>query len=167
MKEFRDYDSLVAGSSFLDEKVDNYEDWLEFLSRIKNGSNEEKLCPNRQYFLIRENDNKIIGLINIRYDLNEWMLKYGGNIGYSIRPTERRKGYNKINLFLAIEKCQEMGLKKVLLITDNDNVASIKTIESLGGVLNNKIKNEEGSGLISRYYINVDESLSSNKGLVK
>lgn len=167
MKEFKDHTSLVAGSSFLDEKVDNYEDWLEFLSRIKNAPNEERLCPNRQYFLIRENDNKIIGLINIRYDLNEWMLKYGGNIGYCIRPTERRKGYNKINLFLALEKCQELGIKEVLIVTDDDNVASIKTIESLGGILDNKITSEEGSGLIRRYYINVDESLSSNKGLIK
>lgn len=69
-------------------------------------ANEEKV-PARTYFLIRCSDNKIIGMINIRLSLNEKLKKYGGHIGYSIRPTERGKGYNKINLYLGLKDCQE------------------------------------------------------------
>ena len=58
IKEFKDYNSEVAGSSFLDKKINNYENWLEFLEEIKNNNNEN-LCPGIQYFLIRKNDNKI------------------------------------------------------------------------------------------------------------
>ena len=58
--------------------------------------NEEKV-PAETYFLVRKRDNKIVGMINIRLQLHEKLKEFGGNIGYSIRPTERRKGYNKIN----------------------------------------------------------------------
>ena len=56
-------------------------------------------------FRIKSNDNKIIG--NIKVTLNENLKKFGGHIGYSIRPTERNKGYNKINLYLGLKICQE------------------------------------------------------------
>ncbi len=74
-------------------------------------ANEEKV-PARTYFLIRCSDNKIIGMINIRLSLNEKLKKYGGHIGYSIRPTERGKGYNKINLYLGLKDCKKMELIK-------------------------------------------------------
>lgn len=149
IKEFKDYNSEVAGSSFLDKKINNYENWLEFLEEIKN-------------------DNKIVGLINIRYNLNDWMMKYGGHIGYSIRPTERNKGYSKINLYLALEKCQKLGLKEILITANDDNIASYKTIETLGGELKNKIKNKETNNIpIRRYFINVEKALSMHGGLIK
>ena len=167
IKEFKDYNSEVAGSSFLDKKINNYENWLEFLEEIKNNNNEN-LCPGIQYFLIRKNDNKIVGLINIRYNLNDWMMKYGGHIGYSIRPTERNKGYSKINLYLALEKCQKLGLKEILITADDDNIASYKTIETFGGELKNKIKNKETNNIpIRRYFINVEKALSMNGELIK
>ena len=55
-------------------------------------------CQAKTFLLIRANDNKIIGTINIRWNLTEKLKQFGGNIGYGIRPTERRKGYNKVNL---------------------------------------------------------------------
>lgn len=167
IKEFKDYNSEVAGSSFLDKKINNYENWLEFLEEIKNNNNEN-LCPGIQYFLIRKNDNRIVGLINIRYNLNDWMMKYGGHIGYSIRPTERNKGYSKINLYLALEKCQKLGLKEILITANDDNIASYKTIETFGGELKNKFKNKETNNIpIRRYFINVEKALSMNGELIK
>lgn len=59
-------------------------------------------CPGKTFLLVRENDNKIDGTINIRWNLSESMKKFGGNIGYGIRPIERRKEYNKINLYLGL-----------------------------------------------------------------
>ena len=93
----------------------------------------DKLVPAETFFLIRENDNKIVGMIDIRLALNDFLKKYGGNIGYSIRPTERRKGYDKINLYLALKFCKEKGLSEVLLDCDYDNLGSASSIISLGG----------------------------------
>lgn len=90
-------------------------------------------------------------MINIRYNLTEAMLLHGGHIGYGIRPTKRGNGYNKINLYLGLLKCQELNLDKVLLTAYDSNPASVRTILSLGGVLENKF--EEKNEVLGRYWI--------------
>ena len=121
INEFYEYNSDINGTGGLQRYLDNYDGWLEKLEedyiRIPN---EEKV-PARTYFLVRESDNKIVGMINLRWNLNEWMMTNAGHIGYGIRPTERRKGYNKINLYLCLLKAQELGLDKVLLTASDDN----------------------------------------------
>lgn len=122
--------------------------------------NEEKV-PARTYFLIRESDNRIIGMINIRLALNENLKKFGGHIGYSIRPTERGKGYNKINLYLGLKVCQEYGIETVLMDADKDNPASWCTIESLGGKnIKEFFDNENAHCIVKDYEINVNESIN-------
>ncbi len=122
--------------------------------------NEEKV-PARTYFLIRESDNRIIGMINIRLALNENLKKFGGHIGYSIRPTERGKGYNKINLYLGLKVCQEYGIETVLMDADKDNPASWRTIESLGGKnIKEFFDNENAHCIVKDYEINVNESIN-------
>ena len=132
------------------------QDKLENMRKIKE---IDKLVPSETFFLIRENDNKIVGMIDIRLALNDFLKKYGGNIGYSIRPTERRKGYNKINLYLALKFCQEKGLKEVLLDCDFDNLGSASTIISLGGILVKEEVNQISNTLMKDFIINVDESI--------
>ena len=108
----------------------------------------------------RKNDNKIIGMINIRLALNEHLKKFGGNIGYCIRPTERKKGYNKINLYLGLKVCQRYGIKEALLDADTDNPASWKTMEALGGIKTREyFDDEEAHCMVRDYKINVDESI--------
>jgi len=94
--------------------------------------NEEKVHA-RTYFFVRESDNRIFGMINIRTALNERLRKFGGHIGYGIRPTERGKGYNKINLYLGLKICDEYVIDNVLMDSDLDNPALWKTMEALGG----------------------------------
>ena len=82
-------------------------DHIGGLDDVINSTEEEyakskKRVPASTFLMIRENDNKIVGSINIRWNLNDAMLNFGGHIGYGIRPTERRKGYNKINLYLVL-----------------------------------------------------------------
>ena len=104
-------------------------------------------------------------MINIRLVLNEKLRKFGGNIGYSIRPTERRKGYNKINLYLGLKICQEYGIKEVLMDCDKYNLGSAKTIQALGGVKTKECYNDEFKETVEFYSIDVDKSLSANKEL--
>ena len=101
-------------------------------------------------------------MIDIRLALNETLRKYGGNIGYSIRPTERRKGYNKINLYMALKVCNENGLEKVMLDCDKTNLGSANTIKSLGGSLTKEEYNNESKTVMQDYWINVKESLLKN-----
>lgn len=164
IKEFYLNNSDVNGVGKLDDYLDNYEEWLKYLKVMSNPNTcPKKWCPGFEYFLIRENDNKLVGMINLRYNLNESLLIHGGHIGYSIRPTERRKGYNKIQLYLCLLKAKELGLDKVLLTAYDHNLGSVKTILALGGILENKIEDEKG--FMSRYWIDVNESIEKNKEL--
>lgn len=163
INEFYDFKSGINGTGGLQRFLDNYEGWLNKLqedyTRI---ANEEKV-PTSTYFLVRSSDNKIIGMINIRLILNEKLKKYGGNIGYSIRPTERGKGYNKINLYLGLKVCQKYGIAKVLMDADKDNPASWKTMEALGGINTREFFDNENAHCIVKYYeINVNESIRKN-----
>lgn len=134
INEFFEYDSEINGVGGLRRYLDDYEGWLLKLEADYTRVPNEEKVPARTYFLVRESDKKIVGMINIRLALNEKLKKYGGHIGYSIRPTERGKGYNKINLYLALKVCDSYGIATVLLDADLHNPASWKTMEALGGV---------------------------------
>jgi len=116
--------------------------------------------PAKTYFLVRCRDGRIVGMINIRLALNEDLKKSGGHIGYSIRPAERGKGYNKINLYLGLKLCQKFGITKVLMDAARDNPASWRTMEALGGVKVREFFDAEDSHcMVKVYEINVDESI--------
>ena len=167
IEEHYQYNSNINGSGCLDDYLEenSYEEWLNFLNDLnsKEGASKYGWVPSKTYFLIRENDNRIIGMINIRLTLNERLRKHGGHIGYGIRPTERKKGYNKINLYLGLEVCHEYGIKEVYLDADELNPASWRTMEALGGVLVEKYIDEDM--LVRKYSINVEESLNKYKNI--
>ena len=155
--------SDINGSGGLDRYLDNYQGWLDKLEQDRRCIPNEQRVPAETYYLVREEDNKIIGMINIRLVLNDHLRKCGGHIGYGIRPSERQKGYNKINLYLALLRCQELGIKEVILDCDSDNLASSRTMEALGGVKIDEYYSEQEQCLAWRYIINVDESINNHK----
>ena len=165
--EFVMYNSDINGSGGLDKILSGYT-FEQALDRCLNMRNEEyakKLgrCQAKTFLLIRANDNKIIGTINIRWNLTEKLKQFGGNIGYGIRPTERRKGYNKINLYLGLIEAQKLGLDKVMLDCDVKNLGSDKTILALGGILERTEVDPYDGILTNVYWINVDESIKKYK----
>ncbi|ACD53824.1 GNAT family acetyltransferase [Clostridium botulinum] len=109
------------------------------------------IVPSDIYFLVDDNSKYLIGAIDIRHYLNEYLLKYGGNIGYGIRSSERKKGYATEMLHLALEECKNKGLSKVLITCFKSNVASANTIIKNGGILENEIA--EGGNIKQRYWI--------------
>lgn len=75
------------------------------------------------FLAVRSKDNFVVGIIDFRHPLSEFLLNFGGNIGYSIRPSERRKGYASEMLRLILIICRELGESKVLLTCDKENEA--------------------------------------------
>lgn len=160
INEFITYDSKIHGTGGLDRYMGNYDEWLLKLDRDRKmipGTVSGRV-PSETFFLIRESDNKLLGIINIRLMLNEYLLNYGGHIGYGIRPTERRKGYNSYQLYLALKFCLEKGLDKVLITCDKENIGSAKSIINSGGILENEVIEEDGN-LLQRYWVNVQENV--------
>ena len=134
IREFHEYQSDINGTGGLDRFTDNYEGWLEKLEQDYTRIPNEEKVPARTFFLVRDTDRQIVGMINIRLCLNERLSHYGGHMGYSIRPTERGKGYNKINLYLGLKVCDAHGIDTVFMDADVNNPASWKTMEALGGI---------------------------------
>lgn len=107
-----------------------------------------------QLLAIRKSDNRIVGMIQIRHFLNDYLLQYGGHIGYSVRKSERNKGYAKEELRQALIYCREiLHISRVLLTCDNDNLPSRKTILSQGGKKENEVFLEYENCVIERYWI--------------
>lgn len=167
LDEFIKYNSNINGTGSLDKIYDGYT-FEEALERCLNMKNEEyaksiNRVPGKTFLLIRKNDNKIVGTINIRWNLSEKMLEFGGHIGYGIRPTERRKGYNKIQLYLVLLEAQKLNLDKVMIDCSVDNLGSDKTIKALGGILERCELDESDNTMTNVYWINVDESIKKYK----
>ena len=156
IEEFNKYGSEVQGAGCLQRYLDNYEGWLDFLEKDKRIIPSEEDVPTETFFLVRKSDNKIVGMTNIRTGMNKNWSAWRGHIGFSIRPTERRKGYNKINLYLALEKCQEFGIENAILTCKDDNIGSYKTMESFGVVPE---EYQYDDFMVKRYIIPVDETL--------
>lgn len=163
INEFAFYNSDINGSGFLDKILEGYtfEQALEICLNMENEDYAKKFgrCQSKTFLLIRENDNKIVGTINVRWNLTEEMKQFGGNIGYGIRPTERRKGYNKINLYLGLLEAQKLGLDKVMLDCDDNNLGSKKTMQALGGVLERTEIDPYDGILTSVYWFDVDKTI--------
>ena len=134
IREFLEYGSEINGAGGLHRFLDDYEGWLKKLDLDYIQVPNEERVPGRTYFLVRESDSRIVGMINIRLALNERLSHYGGHIGYSIRPTERGKGYNNINLYLGLKVCRKYGIERIFMDADLENPASWKTMEAFGGV---------------------------------
>ena len=144
---------LINGSAGLN-RFSSIEDWLEELNKRSCEDTVPKgLVPSSTYLGIREKDNYIVGMIDIRHYLNEYLTQVGGHIGYGVRKTERNKGYAKQMLKLALEKCKKLKIKKVLITCDEDNIASEKVILSANAKLED-IRNVDGENK-KRFWIDL------------
>ena len=139
------------------EDVSSYDEWINFEERLSKKYGNQYV-PSDVYLAIRESDNKLVGITDFRHSLSDFLLKYGGNIGDSVLPEERRKGYATGILRQMLQKCKNFGENRVLLACDKENIGSIKTIVHNGGVLENEVKDDVGlskSGTIQRYWIDI------------
>ena len=107
--------------------------------------------PSTTYWLA--SGDHLIGRSSLRHHLTPDLESEGGHIGYDIRPSERRKGYGTIILKLTLEKAKGLGLKRVLITCDTDNMASVKIIEKNGGEVERQSISGRSGKLISRYWV--------------
>ncbi len=113
------------------------------------------LVPATQFLLVRKSDDKLLGMLQVRHHFNDYLEKYAGHIGYSIRPSERRKGYAKEMLKMALPFCKEIGLDKVLILCIDGNIGSEKTILANGGVYESTVHEPDRNVDLKRYWISL------------
>ena len=156
INEFTEYKSDINGVGALDSYLDNstYEEWLKKVYADIDIANIQKpRVPALTYFYVREDDDKIIGMINIRLALNDFLKKEGGHIGYCIRPTERQKHYATDMLNSALTVCDTLDIKEVILTCDKCNIASANVIKNCNGELSEEFYSETFKEEIQKYII--------------
>ena len=132
----------------------DYHDFDNYLNKLETRDPlPEGYVPDSVFFLLDEERNRLLGAVNIRHYLNDYLLKYGGHIGDGVRPSERRKGYATEMIRLALIECKKLGIDRVLITCNASNIGSKKSIIKNGGVLEN-IVDEDGVPL-ERYWIDI------------
>lgn len=152
-----DNEDKFAGCMYLDSS-DSAEEWIRICSLRK----DEKYCkesgatvPSHTFLAIRKSDNRIVGVIDLRHHIDHPVLgTWGGHCGYSVRPSERRKGYATEMLRLNIVKAKELGIEKMLVTCAEENAASEKTILANGGIYEETI--QVYGDKIKRFWISID-----------
>lgn len=158
ISEFYAYGSQINGSGGLDRYLQEstYEKWLEkVMADIDIANIAKGRVPAFTYFYVRESDNKIVGMINIRLALNDFLRNEGGHIGYCIRPTERKKHYATNMLNEALMFCETIGLNNLIITCDKSNTGSAKTIRNCGGILDAEFYSDTFGEVIQRYVIEI------------
>ncbi len=136
---------LAAGSDFAGcgglKDCETAEEWLTELELLKNEQTiPTGYVPSNTFLAVRVDDGRLVGTIELRHRINTPVLStWGGHIGFSVRPSERNKGYAKEILRLLLAICKERGYTKVLLTCNSENIASERTITANGGVLENTV----------------------------
>ncbi len=133
-------DENFAGCSGL-QKNQTCEEWLEYLQKMSSEDTcPSGLVPSDTFIYVREDDKRVVGMIDIRRHINNSVLNtWGGHIGYTVRPSERQNGYAKKMLRDALRFCKEKGHTNILITCNSNNYASERTILANGGKLENEI----------------------------
>lgn len=144
----------ARGEDRYNSALENFPLYLEQILNYARGVNlNTDRVPENEFWLAC--DGKIVARSKLRHRLNPALEHEGGHIGYDVRPSERQKGYGTLILQLTLEKAKILGLEKVLLTCDTDNIASAKIIEKNGGKFIGHAISEKSGKQISQYRIEI------------
>ena len=134
----------IPGMDYL-EDYGSVQEWLEFCKSMR-----DKIT---WYMCIRKSDGRIVGFSCLRHKLeyDDDDIDFASHIGYSVRPSERGKGYAKEQLRLVLQKAHDLGIDTVRLVCRDINEGSIRTILANGGIYMDSIYGEESGLTINRY----------------
>ncbi len=150
-------DFRAAGEKFPETSVTPDEDFAGYVRWLQDQAKGIALkpgwVPSSTYWLVR--GSRILGSCNLRHRLTEALRDFGGHIGYSVRPLERRKGYATLLLKLALEKARQLGISRALVTCDKNNAASVRVIQKNGGLMDSESYSAQAGRVTQRYWIDL------------
>jgi predicted acetyltransferase len=128
-------------------------DYLHLLAGLRDGSRVPEGLVRSAFLLAADGDGEVVGRVSVRLELNEYLAARGGHIGYGVRPAFRRRGHATEILRQAVALAHDEGVDRILVVCDDDNLASVAVIERCGGVLESVVVPEDGDVPFRRYWI--------------
>lgn len=149
----KEYDSLNEdyNGAFFIKEYDNYESLIKNLNNYSKGIMDNPNYVPYTCYVALDEDNNVVGVGSLRHELNDYLSKYGGHIGYSVVPSQRKKGYGTKILNLLLEEAKKKKINKVLITCSNDNLGSLGIIKNNNGILEDKIYHD--NKITCRYWI--------------
>ncbi len=140
IEEHRRYGEYTLHGSALLDSERSYDQWVGMIhgNRCRETVTEGWVSAST-YFVMDEEEREIIGMVDIRHELNEFLRSYGGHIGYGVRPSKRRQGYASLILRKALQYCKLLHIQEVMISCSADNEGSRRTILSCGGQLEKEL----------------------------
>lgn len=129
----------------------DYPSWLADTFQIETRAPEGFVTADTYFYF--DEEGRLVGALNLRHTLSDYLRQFGGHIGYGVRPTARRKGYAAAMLGEALPLARTRGLSRVLVTCDKQNTGSARTIQRNGGVLENEVVEDEE--IVQRYWIDL------------
>ncbi len=129
----------------------DYHDFENYCNNLELKEPSNGLVPDSTFFCLGTDRNIMVGAVNIRHYLNDSLLLDGGHIGDGVRPSERRKGIASKMISLTLLECKKLGIEKVLMVCNKNNIGSAKSIKNNGGILENEIF--VNGVIVQRYWI--------------
>ena len=152
-QDFLDAESSMDGCG----PLRRCEDSLTYIEECKKYTSTETLPEGlvlaTQFFYIRKSDNCLVGMLQVRHYFNDYLSKFGGHIGYSIKPNERRKGYATSMLKAILPYCKDLGLDKILISCIDGNIGSEKVIRNNGGIYESTVYEQDRKCNLKRFWI--------------
>ena len=154
-QEFLDEGGSMDGTGPL-RRISDPAEWLRETERCRDPATvPEGKVQATQFICVREGDNCVAGMLQVRHTFNDYLAKYGGHIGYSVRPSERKKGYAKWMLRQGLDFCRTIGLPRVLITCKAGNEASRRTILANGGIYENTVVEPEEEIGLERFWVDL------------
>ena len=152
-REFLENGDSMDGTGPM-RRIESGRDWL---AHVRSYESPDTLPAGKvlatQYLLVRESDGKLLGMLQLRHYLNDYLARIAGHIGYSVRPSERRRGYARRMLAMALDEARALGLDRVMISCAVDNEGSRRTILANGGEFDSTVWDEEDGETLERYWI--------------
>ena len=130
----------------------NYDLWLEGMRNRHTGKNLPKGYVRENFYLCYEGE-RLVGVFSLKFELTEYLLNFGGHVGYATRPTDRNRGLATQMMKQGTALAKEFGFTRLLCVCDDDNYASERVIVKNGGVLEDERYDAEEKVTVKRFWI--------------
>ena len=153
IEEYERYNEDYEGAFFL-RNIRDYNETIKKLEDVSNGVLDNPNFAAYTCYLVFDSSNNVVGLASLRHYLNDFLINYGGHVGYSILPSKRNNGYGTMTLKLLLDEAKKININKLLVVCKKKNLPSKKVIENNNGVLDNEVI--FNNDLLLRYWIDLN-----------